>query len=85
MTDTCTENAISVLVAQLSNLIHTLCSLSQQDRHMASGTGDGDTLKFHCKDRIPQLGQIADFSMGAAKQLCSMTDTITVKACSSAS
>jgi hypothetical protein len=42
------------------------CSLPQQDMHMASGSGDRDIVTFHGEDRIPQLGPIAAFAVGAA-------------------
>jgi hypothetical protein len=49
--------------------MHTLCSLPEQDVHMAGGTRDGDIVKFHGEDRIPQVGPIAAFAMGAAAQV----------------
>jgi hypothetical protein len=41
------------------------CSPPMQDAQSASGRGDADLLCFHAEDRIPQIGPIASFALGA--------------------
>ena len=47
----------------------TACSPPVQDVHAASGHGDRDLVALHAEDRLPQLGPIASFALGAAAEV----------------